>query len=625
LAAIVAAATDDPAVDHFTLPTVAGEKWSLDDARGQKAVVLAFLSWQCPVSNNYVRPLIDIEQRYAERGVRVVAIHSADDADDEDVASVAANVREAGIRFPALRDDGARVAARLGVEVTPEVVVLDSNRVVRYRGRIDDQYSDRLRRNPVIKSQDLVRALDELLAGKPVSVPRTKAVGCPIVSGATETKPTGSVTFNRDVMPILQKHCQTCHRPGESGPFSLMSYRQAARWGKDIRDFTADRRMPPWKVVHGFGEFAQPRRLSDSEIATIAAWVDGGMPEGNPADLPRPRQFVSGWQLGEPDLVLTPKADFEIAATGRDTFRWFVLPTGLTEDQWVRAVELRPGNGRIVHHTVYMVDSSGRAQQLDDADPLPGYSRMGPGFAPSGGLGGWAAGQPPFMLPAAAGFFLPRNAAIVMQVHYHPTGKPERDRSSIGLYFAREKVEKQFLWLPVVGMWPLSLGIPAGADNYRVTGTFRAPFDGTLLTVFPHMHTIGKDIKLTMTPPNGGTRPLIWIQDWDYNWQESYVLKEPIPFLAGTRFDLEAHFDNSAKNPNNPNDPPKFIRWGQQTTDEMCFGFIGVTAENVEDLRRLVGRRWRTATAPGSPSEAKPAPENSPSRPPSTPPTKSGG
>lgn len=571
-------------VAGFSLSDAAGKERSLDELAGKQATIIVFLSAECPMSNSYLEPLTELAKKYEGQGARLMLINANAEESDSQVAK---HVAEYKIQFPMLRDSNQAVADILQAKVTPEAFVLDSDRVVRYRGRIDDQFVTRLKRREQAKHNDLAEALEELLAGKPVSRPETEALGCPIARAVTPKKTAGAATFNRDVMTILQERCQNCHRPGQAAPFSLMTYRHAVKWASDIERVTTERIMPPWKPVGGFGHFRDEQRLSDEEIATIEAWVKAGMPEGAPADLPPPRQFPEGgWQLGEPDLVLTMTEDFEIHATGRDIIRQFVIPIGLTEDKWVTAVEFHAGNARVAHHALFFTDSTGRARQLDAEDPQPGFSRFG--FIPSGGIGGWAVGTQPQPLPEGTGMRLPKNSDLVVQMHYHPDGRPERDRSSLGVYFAKNPVKKQVAGIPVLGFrfqWP--------ADDGRIktTGRFRVPVDVHAISVFPHMHMLGKEFKMTATLPDGTIVPLIQIDDWDFNWQQAYFYKDPIALPAGTIVDLESFADNSSANPVNPNSPPRLVTFGEQSTNEMCIGFIGCTADNDAELLDLIRLR----------------------------------
>ena len=515
---------------------------------------------------------------------------------DETAADLARHLKDNNIKFPVYRDTDFHAANAFKADYTPEAFVLDGKHVLRYRGRIDNGYFARLKKNPQITSRDLEQVLGEMISGRPVSTPATLAVGCTIQRDSKPLPKAGTVTYYRDVLPILQANCQQCHRPGEVGPFSLMTYRQAVNWAEDIKEYTRTRRMPPWKITEGVN-FHGARNLSDKDIATLAAWADGNTPEGNPKDAPPPVKFPQGWQLGTPDLILTVGDDMQIGPTGDDHFRCFVLPTNLTEDKYVAAVEVRPGNPRVVHHALLFIDTKGLARNLESKfqtklkqtpptghaalDRGPGYTTgMGVGFLPDSGLGGWAPGQMPRYLPEGTGMFLPKGADVVMQMHYHRNGRLEKDRTSIGLYFAKKPVDKKYQGGVVSGGF--AFRIPAGAERHPLKGSAVVNGDFTLHSVMPHMHMLGKEIKVTLVGPKGDKQTLLAIKEWDYNWQETYLLKSPLLVKDGSRIDVEAIFDNSASNPNNPSDPPRNVPFGEQTTNEMCFVFLGGTSNRPE-------------------------------------------
>jgi peroxiredoxin len=585
-------------IERVSFKDAAGKPLTLDDLKAKKAVVVVFLSFECPVSTSYAQVLTDLARTYGPRDVAFLGITTNDDETAAEVARLAAEFK---LPFPVFKDEGRVAADAFKATTTPEAFVLDRFHILRYRGRIDNGYAARLKKNLQVSRHDLRQAVEEVLAEKPVTEPATLAIGCPIFHATAAKKTTAKVTYYKDVLPILQNHCQQCHRPGEVGPFALMTYRHAVNWAGDIKEYTQSRQMPPWKPVAG-PAFQNERKLSDHDIATLAAWVDGGTPAGDPKDAPPPRKFVQGWQLGEPDLVLTIPEDFQVAPSGRDIFRCFVLPTNLPEDKYVVAVDIRPSNPRVVHHVLVFVDNSGKARQLEqkaqanekptpEGDGGPGYSSaMGIGFLPRGGLGGWAPGQMARYLPEGSGHLLPKGADVVLQVHYHRDGRLEKDRTRIGLYLARKPVTKPFQSIVVGGGRGRNVffTIPAGAAHHRVTGSIVIDSDCTIYHVLPHMHLIGKEINVTMTPPAGTPQTLVAINDWNYNWQETYVFKQPIAVKAGTRFDIEAFYDNSDQNPNNPNHPPKIVFFGEQTTNEMCFGFIGATSDQPGRIRRRV-------------------------------------
>jgi mono/diheme cytochrome c family protein len=584
-------------IDRLTLTGLDGKPFSPQPAEGKKITVVVFLSFDCPVSRSYCAPLSELAEKYAGQGVAFVGVV----AGEEPLATLKKQAADFKLDFPLYADPTLAAVDALKATTVPEAFVLDHNFVLRYRGRIDDGYSARLKRNNAASSHDLRDALDALLTGRDVKTPVTQPVGCAVGRKQVAAKPGAdtSVTFYKDVLSVLQVHCQSCHRPGQVGPFSLTSYKQAVNWAEDIKEYTRSRKMPPWKPRGGPG-YANTRQMADKEIATLAAWVDGGCPEGNPHDAPPPAKFSDEWQLGPPDLVLTVPEAFHVGPSGKDVFRCFVLPTGLAEDKYIVGYEVKPGNPRVVHHTLNFWDTTGKARQLaarqkekaadepDAQDHGPGYSvAMGlgfipipnpkrPGVPPIGGFGGWAPGAMARRLPDGAGYRLPAGADIVIQTHYHRTGRPETDQLKIGLYFAKEPVKKAWQTLTIRGMGPLTR-IPAGEAEYHSQGSIRIKQDATVYSVMPHMHLLGKTVKVTMTPPDGQPTTLVEIPEWDYNWQETYWLKTPIHAKAGTRFTIEAVYDNSSANPNNPSNPPKDVKVGEQTTNEMLFGFIGVT------------------------------------------------
>ena len=589
-------------VDNVTFTDAAGKASTLKDYAGKTATVVVSLSFDCPVSNSYASTLASLHKKYSEKGVGFVAfVPTADDA-----AKVAKKSAEFKYPFPVFADSKFETAEAFKAAVTPEAFVLDHNLVVRYRGRIDNGYSGRLKKNAQVTEHDLKAAIEALVAGKDVTTPATRAVGCHIET--KDRKVTSeAVTYHRDVAPIIQKHCQSCHRPGDVGPFALMNYKQAVTWAADIAHYTQSKEMPPWKPVGGV-EFTNARALTLREIDTLSAWEKAGCPEGDAKDAPAATKFADGWRLGEPDLVVEVTEDFQIGAAGKDTFRCFVLPTGLTEDKYVVAYDVKPGNASVVHHTLNYFDTTGKASKLeaaerdrkkgpDEPDKGPGYSvAMGIGFLPNpadaprkdvppvGGLGGWAPGQLGTQLPDKSGILLPKEAKIILQVHYHRTGKPETDRTKIGLYFAKKPVEKPWNTLVITGMSPLSF-IPPGKATHVEKGSGWLTGDATIYSVMPHMHLLGKSVKITMTPPDGEPQVLIEIAHWDYNWQETYWLAKPIVAKARTRLDIEAVFDNSSKNPNNPRSSPKLVTFGEETTDEMLFGFVGAVPVGKERVR----------------------------------------
>lgn len=396
-----------------------------------------------------------------------------------------------------------------------------------------------------------------------------------------------SVTFNKDVAPIVWKNCASCHRPGEVGPFSLLTYEDCAKRADFLAEISASRRMPPWKAEPDYGHFVDERRLSDAELATLAAWAQAGAPEGDAKDLPPPPQFTEGWQLGEPDLVLEMPEEFTVPADGRDVYRCFVIPIPTTETRTVAAAEFRPGNRRVVHHAIMYLDANGEARKKDEADDAPGYTSFGgPGILPTGGLGGWAPGAMTRKLPEGTGKLLRKGSDLVLQMHYHPSGKVEKDRSTVGIYYTKKPATTLVGGLALLNH---KINIPAGEKSYQIGAQSEPlPVPVNVLAVGPHMHLLGKSMKVYAEKPDGQIEPLVWIKDWDFNWQGAYGYAKPVRLPKGSVIKMEATYDNSSDNPNNPSEPPKPVRWGEQTTDEMCLLSVVVTTDTNADLREIV-------------------------------------
>jgi hypothetical protein len=496
-------------------------------------------------------------------------------------SEVQAHARDFKLKFTIVRDRRGSFARKIGATVTPEAFVIDAQGRVRYRGRIDDQFHARRVRNATPGGSELKDAITALLSGKDVTAPHVAAIGCPIPEAAEAV---AHPTYTKDVAPVLQKNCQECHRPGQVGPFALETYEQARKRAADIATVVEERTMPPWKASPHFGlRFKDERLLPEKDIATLVAWSEEGAPEGAPADLPPAPKFSDEWQLGTPDLVVDIGADFTVPASGYDVYRCFVVPTHLDKDQYVTAADYRPGNRRVVHHILAYADTSGKARERDQADPGPGYACFGgPGEPIHSDLGGWAPGIQPSTLPEGIGRSLPRGSDLIVQVHYHPSGKPETDRTRIGLYFARKPIHQTLHWIPAFNP---GMELPPGQSNIEIKAAWPIPVDLVGHAVTPHMHLLGRDIAMSVKFPDGKEQDLVKIDDWDFNWQYSYFFQKPIDLPKGSVLNVVAHYDNTDANPRNPNKPPKLVKWGEATTDEMCVGFIAVTKKG-QDLTR---------------------------------------
>ncbi len=397
----------------------------------------------------------------------------------------------------------------------------------------------------------------------------------------------GSVTYAKHIAAILWKNCAACHRPGEVGPFSLLTYEDASKRAEFIAEITSSRRMPPWRAEPNFGKFRDERRLSDRDIDLIAKWAEAGAPEGDAKDLPKPPSFPEGWQLGEPDMLLKMAEPFSVPAGGNDVYRCFVIPIPIENNKMVSAVEFRPGNAKVVHHAIMFLDANGAAKQLDGVDGKPGFPSFGgPGIKPTGGLGGWTPGTMPRFLPEGLVRYVKKGSDLVLQVHYHPIGKAETDQSVIGVHFSKKPVSKIITGIAVL---QTGLKIPAGDAHCEITAQSQPlPVNVNVLGLSPHMHNLGREFKVTAKLPDGsGEVPLIWIKDWDFNWQGAYQFEKPVRLPKGSTINVQAIYDNSEANPKNPHSPPEPIHWGEQTTDEMCLCGVQVFADRSSDLKQI--------------------------------------
>jgi hypothetical protein len=425
---------------------------------------------------------------------------------------------------------------------------------------------------------------------------------CLLVCGAANA---AAPTFTHDIAPIVYANCLSCHRSGEVAPFALATYTDVKKRADQIVDVTHDRYMPPWKPQPGYGDFVGSRRMSDEQIQMFADWAAAGCPQGDAKDLPAMPTFPSGWINGPPDLIVKMPKKFTLPADGdhgRDVYRAFVTPLNIPEDKFVTAVEFHPDNRRIVHHALFFLDNTGAAAKREAAnkDGQPGYSTFGgPGFLPSGGLGGWAPGAMPNPLPDGWGKMLRKGSDLVMQIHFHASGKVETEQAEIGIYFARTRPQHI-----VAGgaARTFFINIPPGDSNYVVRASYTVPVDVDLIGITPHAHLLCKDMKATAALPDGTLKKLIWIKDWDFAWQGQYRYAQPLRLPAGTVVSMVYTYDNSEANIRNPNNPPKRVHFGEQTTDEMAILFLEFAPVNNADwpkLKQSQRRRFNVGAAFG--------------------------
>lgn len=393
------------------------------------------------------------------------------------------------------------------------------------------------------------------------------------------------VTFSRDVAPILFEHCVTCHREGGIGPFRLDTYEAARERAERIAARAAARTMPPWLPEPGPEPFVGERRLAYDEIATLRRWAVGGAIEGDPAALPPTPQFTPGWQLGEPDLVVTMAEPYVVPESGRDVFRSFLIPVPTDRDRFVEAMEFRPGNHEVVHHAVVLVDGGRSSRYLDALDPEPGWAGMQAGLAesPDGHFLGWTPGKTALEAPDGMAWRLPRGSDLVLQLHLLPRPDAAPLRVEVGFHFGRAPTRTSTR----LRLGTKAMDIPAGEDRYRIRDSYRLPVDVELVGLYPHAHYLGKEMRAWAEFEGGERRTLLHIPDWDFNWQAEYRFAQPVFLPAGARLAMEFTYDNSAANPRNPHHPPRRVLYGPESSDEMGDLWVQVVPRREEDLGAL--------------------------------------
>jgi Flp pilus assembly protein TadD len=399
-----------------------------------------------------------------------------------------------------------------------------------------------------------------------------------LVPGALAAQ-TGQPTFTKDIAPIVFSYCSECHRPGESAPFSLLNYADVKKHAGQIATVTKSRYMPPWLPELGFGNFDGVRRLSDRQIALIQQWVEHGAPEGDPSEMPRPPMFSEGWQLGKPDLILPMPRPYTLRAGGSDVYRNFIFSVPVTGTRFVKAVEVRPGNPKIVHHANILIDRDRTSRPLDGADGEPGFAGMelkitSESFDPDGYFLFWKPGTSPFIEPDGMAWRVDGGTDLVLNMHLQPSGKAEQVQPALGLYFTDRPPAHRPMLLQLEN--DKALNIPAGVASFPVKDDFTLPVDVDVLAVYPHAHYLGKEMQGFATLPNGVKKWLIWIKHWDLNWQAVYRYSKPLFLPKGTTVSMRYTYDNSFGNPANPNKPPRRVTAGNRASDEMAHLWLQV-------------------------------------------------
>jgi thiol-disulfide isomerase/thioredoxin len=539
--------TDLSAPDYY------GKPHTLADYQESEAIVLVFLGTECPLVRAYAPRLTELAKTYADKKVTFLGVNSNSQDNLEEIKAYA---RQYGIEFPILKDNENKIADLAGAIRTPEAIVLDRDRVIRYHGRIDDRMGIGYAKNKA-NSEDLVAAIEDLLAGHEVKVTSTPAPGCHI--GRTRSvAPTGDITYTKQVSRILQDRCERCHREGEIGPFTLRNYQDAVDWSQSIVEVVDNGRMPPWFAASKHdGEFHDQATLSPEEKETIRQWVANGCPEGEAKDLPTRREYVDGWQIKTDQVWYMAEKPFHVKAEGTMPYEHFVVDLGLSEDRWVKAVECRPGARSVVHHILVFLQEPGMIYAGMPGDLVAAYA---PGF-------------PPVSVPDRMAIRMKKGSKVIFQMHYTADGREHDDRSFFGVQYTEpENVDYRVY---VTNAINFTFTIPANTDNYAVAATRKINKDCLLLGMNPHMHQRGKAYTFEAIYPDGKEELLLDVPRFDFNWQVPCMYHQPRPLPKGTKIVGTGVFDNSENNLNNP-DPTKPVKFGEQTWEEMQIGWFTV-------------------------------------------------
>ncbi|MGB0717535.1 MAG: redoxin domain-containing protein [Phycisphaerae bacterium] len=543
-------------LQDVTLRTLNGESVQLMDYHKGDVLVIAYTGLGCPISNRYAPRLQKLTKKYsAKKGYHFVGINANPHDSLEDIKRES---EELGYGFPILKDADQALTKQLDAKTTTVVFVVDKDKVIRYRGMVDDQYAvGAQRKNP--KNKYLRDALKSLSRGEDVFVKRTVAPGCLITRLGGEASGE-EITYADHVASIVQNNCQQCHRSGQIAPFPLESYKQVRGWSAMIYSVLEDNRMPPWNAHNEFdGMFANQRSMDPRDKATLMSWIKSGMARGDEANDPPAKDWPEGWRIGEPDKVFKMQKAYNVPAEGVLEYQYFRIPTRFDKDMWITAMEAKPGATDVVHHILAFV-VEGEISQAD----------LGGLGLEDGYLCATVPGDTPSIFPEGMAKRLPKGASLWLQVHYTTNGKKRKDRCMIGMRFADAPPSKE---VKTRGIYNVSFKIPPNATNHEVRAEHTLAEDTTLLALYPHMHFRGKEWKYVAHYPDGKKETLLHVPTYDYNWQESYILNEPKVLPKGTKIECIAHFDNSADNFANP-DPSVEVRFGEQSWQEMMIGYF---------------------------------------------------
>ena len=539
------------AFDDLSITTLDGQK--IGFGKTDSITVLAFLGNECPVARAYAQRLEEMAKHYSVNGVRFVGINSNPHDSESEMRQFASDL---SLSFPFAKDADQTIAKRFQATRTAEVVVLDRNCKIAYRGRIDDQFSPGIKRSAPSRL-DLQIALEEMLAKKPVSIPSTPPVGCLITFLQAPTQKT-DFTYCKTIAPILYANCLECHRTGEIGPFDISNYDEVLGWADMLVEVIEQKRMPPWHANPQHSSFKNARQMPAKSLETIQEWIAAGMPYGNAADLPTKPTFLDGWRLPKkPDQVVSMREQpYRVPANGSVDYQYFVVDPGIHEDKWITAAQVIPGCPEVVHHAIVFIR------------PPDGESFTGIGW-----LTAFVPGQRATEFPLGYARRVPAGSKLVFQMHYTPNGKEQFDQTIIGLNFTDEPtVTHEVFTLAGIDQ---EFEIPPNTATHAVDASVSwLPKDGILLAAMPHMHLRGKAFQVR-TRKGDEEQTVLDVPNYDFNWQHTYEWSEPLLLKDIDRLSFTATFDNSPKNPFNPN-PNEYVMWGDQTWEEMAVAFFEV-------------------------------------------------
>jgi len=543
----------------FEFVDVNGDRGRLSDYAGNRATVIAMHSVDCPLSKKFTPKLARLQEQYGDKGLAVLLVNPTQATTAEQVEAFREEYGLDSVRY--VLDADQKIAATLRATSTTDAFVIDASRTLRYRGAVDDQYGlgyvlDAPRRTYLMDA--VLAALDRRLPG----VAATSAPGCALEIDAKPVASSSEITYHNRVSRILQQNCQKCHRPGEVGPFPLLSYEDAVRNKGMMKYVVSNELMPPWFASGSDHEWGNDQSLSERDREDLLAWIDAGCPKGDPKNAVAAVQWTEGWQIGEPDLIVETPRVFRVPAEGSIPYQYTKVRLPLEEDRWVQAMEIRAGAPEVVHHVLVMVKYPRRhpkdLEQPDFMDGLGGYFAV------------MVPGQGPTVFPEGTAKFLPRGSTLIFQMHYTPVGKERFDQTKMAFVFADEEPLHE---VKTRGVAEVRFAIPPGADNHAVTARHRFNHDTTMLSLFPHMHLRGKAFRYELEYPDGEKETLLDISRYDFNWQLLYRFRDPIDVPAGSVLTVTGWFDNSKDNPANP-DPNKTVYFGEQTWEEMMIGYF---------------------------------------------------